>query len=76
MSKKPKIDKRLDKLFKGITPEESDSKSKDNLKVRKEAPLPSAEFFDAPQRPRPTTCSAKKLKTVSSAQAAQAAYVT
>lgn len=48
MSKKPKIDKRLDKLFKDIIPEESDSKAKDKLNVRKkEAPLPPAESLSA-----------------------------
>ena len=38
MPKKPKIDKRLDKFFKDINPEESDSKSKRSLKVQKEEP--------------------------------------
>ena len=48
MSKKPKIDKRLDKLFKDIIPEESDSKPKDKSIVRKkEAPLPPAESLSA-----------------------------
>lgn len=41
MPKKPKIDKRLDKLFREILPEENDSRSKNSPKVRKDAPLPS-----------------------------------
>ncbi|MDO9300567.1 MAG: GAF domain-containing protein [Anaerolineales bacterium] len=64
MSKKPKIDKRLDKLFKGIIPEESDSKSRDNLNVRKEAPLPPADSLSASvQRLIPAS---QKAETVSS----------
>jgi PAS domain S-box-containing protein len=48
MSKKPKIDKRLDKLFKDIIPEESDSKPKDKLNVRKKgASPPPAESLSA-----------------------------
>ncbi len=43
MPKKPKIDKRLDKLFKDINPEESDSKSKRSLQVQKETPPPSGD---------------------------------
>ena len=41
MPKKPKIDKRLDKLFREILPEENDSRSKNSPKVRKDAPPPS-----------------------------------
>ncbi len=37
MPKKPKIDNRLNKLFKGINPEESDSKPKRSSKIEKEA---------------------------------------
>ena len=44
MSKKPKIDKRLDKLFKDINPEESDSKSKRSSKVQKETPHPPVDL--------------------------------
>ncbi len=58
MSKKPKIDKRLDKLFKGIVPEESNSKPKDNLNVQKEKPLPTADSLSASE-PRPTAASKK-----------------
>lgn len=58
MSKKPKIDKRLDKLFKGIIPEESYSKLQDNPNVRKEEPLPSADSLSASE-PRPETASKK-----------------
>jgi len=43
MSKKPKIDKRLDNLFKGITPEDSNSKLKDEPKVEKEVPSSSSD---------------------------------
>ncbi len=39
MSKKPKIDKRLDKLFKGLTPEESASKPKNQPTVEKKRRL-------------------------------------
>jgi PAS domain S-box-containing protein len=43
MSKKPKIDKRLDRLFKGLTPEESESKPKTQAKTEKKtAPLPAS----------------------------------
>ncbi len=42
MPKKPKIDKRLDKLFKEIQPEENISKSGSRPKVKKEAPPPPA----------------------------------
>jgi len=37
MSKKPKINKRLDKLFKDINPEEINSKSRDSSNVQKES---------------------------------------
>jgi PAS domain S-box-containing protein len=40
MSRKPRIDKRLDKLFKEIQPEETVSKSRLRPGVRKEAPPP------------------------------------
>jgi PAS domain S-box-containing protein len=59
MSKKPKIDKRLDKFFKGITPEESDSK-KDKPNVGKESP---ASAGDSGPRPIPVQ---KKTDAVSS----------
>ena len=52
MSKKPEINKRLDKLFKGIIPEESNSKSKDNSKSQKKAPPPPADSLNA-STPRP-----------------------
>jgi PAS domain S-box-containing protein len=51
MSKKPKIDKRLDKLFKGITPEERDSKSNDRSNTQKDVPLPSADSFSVSASP-------------------------
>ncbi|MEW6406484.1 MAG: GAF domain-containing protein, partial [Chloroflexota bacterium] len=41
MSKKPKIDNRLNKLFKGIHLEESDSKAGQVSKTQQEAPPPS-----------------------------------
>jgi PAS domain S-box-containing protein len=41
MPKKPKIDKRLDKLFRDIRPEENASLSKTNSQIGKEAPHPS-----------------------------------
>ncbi len=69
MSKKPKIDKRLDKLFKGIVPEESYSKPQDNSNVRKEEPLPSADSLIASE-PRPETAS-KKAEAVSPPMPAQ-----
>jgi PAS domain S-box-containing protein len=69
MSKKPKIDKRLDKLFEGIVPEEKDSKPLDNSNVRKEAPLPSADSLSA-SGPRPETAS-KKAEAVFSPMPAQ-----
>jgi PAS domain S-box-containing protein len=49
MSKKPKINKRLDSLFKGITLEESDAKTKDDSINRKEATLPFTESSSASQ---------------------------
>src|SRR5690349_3065641 len=42
MPKKQKIDKRLDKLFDNITPEETASGSKSKPKVENEAPRPAA----------------------------------
>ena len=42
MSKKPKIDKRLDKLFQGITPEKSNSTLKDKSKGEQKAPPPAS----------------------------------
>ncbi len=65
MSKKPKIDKRLDKLFKDIIPEESDLKPKDKSIVRKkEALFPPAESLSA-SGPRPTIAP-QKAEAVSS----------
>ena len=64
MSKKPKIDKRLDKFFKGITPEESNSKSKDNLNVRKEVLPPPADSLNASGTR--LTLAREKTETVSS----------
>jgi hypothetical protein len=49
MSKKPKIDKRLDKLFKGINPEERDSKPNDSSNARKNESLPLADSSRAHQ---------------------------
>jgi PAS domain S-box-containing protein len=43
MPKKPKINKRLDKLFQDINPEESDSRSKRGSQVQKETPPPSVD---------------------------------
>ncbi|MCE9647585.1 MAG: PAS domain-containing protein [Chloroflexi bacterium] len=53
MPKKPKIDNRLDRLFKGIKPEESDAKEKRISKeVQKEViPPPSDSFSDSKQNP-------------------------
>jgi len=50
MSKKPKIDKRLDKLFKGINPEERDSKPNDSSNARKNKSLPLADSSRAPEQ--------------------------
>ena len=62
MSKKPKIDKRLDKLFKDIVPEQSDSKSQDKPNVHKEAPPPPAESLRASEPlPQPAW---KKTETI------------
>ena len=69
MSKKPKIDKRLDKLFKDIVPEESNSKPKDKLNVRKETPPPTADSLSASEL-HPTTAP-KKAEAVSSSKPAQ-----
>ena len=69
MSKKPKIDKRLDNLFKGIVPEKINSKPKDNLNVQNETPLPSADSLNA-SPPRPTTGS-KKSEAASSLKPTQ-----
>ncbi len=64
MSKKPKIDKRLDKFFKGIIPEESNSKSKDSVKDPKKASLPPTDSLrTSSQRPIPAS---QKTKAVSS----------
>ena len=47
MPKKPKIDKRLDKLFKDIQPEQSLSESKRSSKVQEEAPFHPADSSSA-----------------------------
>ncbi|MBC7878432.1 MAG: response regulator [Anaerolineales bacterium] len=57
MPKKPKIDKRLDKLFKDIQPEENASKTKRSSKVEKEAapqtdPKPALKKSEAAITPR------------------------
>jgi PAS domain S-box-containing protein len=66
MSKKQNINKRLDKLFNGITPEESNLKSKDNSKVQEKAPLAPADSLSAPE-PR-LNPARKKLEAVSPTQ--------
>lgn len=58
MSKKPKIDKRLDKLFKDIQPEDNASKTRRSSKVEKEAathtvPKPAEQKPEAIPSPRP-----------------------
>lgn len=47
MPKKQKIDNRLDKLFKGIKPEESDSKTKRSSKVEKDVAIPHSASTNA-----------------------------
>jgi PAS domain S-box-containing protein len=49
MSKKPKIDKRLDSLFKSLTPEEFNSIPKDESKPEKKAPSSPADSSNAPK---------------------------
>lgn len=51
MPKKPKIDKRLDKLFKDIQPEENASRSAPRPKAQEEAPLHSLDLKPAAQKP-------------------------
>ncbi len=54
MSKKPKIDKRLDNLFKGLTPEESETKPKGQPRSQKKAPsAPAVVSSDSGQRKMP-----------------------
>ncbi|MBI5942919.1 MAG: GAF domain-containing protein [Chloroflexi bacterium] len=68
MPKKPKIDKRLDKLFRDIHPEENVSKSKRIPKVDKTAPLPIKlepvrqipEQIPTPEPARPAPIAPKK----------------
>jgi GAF domain-containing protein len=66
MPKKQKIDKRLDKLFDNITPEETASGSKSKPKVEKEAPRPSApqpvQSVPAVSTPEPSVPSTSKPK--------------
>lgn len=55
MPKKPKIDKRLNQLFKDIQPEENVSKSKRKPKVQEEAALPILDLKpESAAAPRPT----------------------
>ncbi|MBL8102503.1 MAG: PAS domain S-box protein, partial [Anaerolineales bacterium] len=58
MPKKPKIDKRLNKLFEDIQPEKNISKSGSKPKVQEEAPLPPPAAVPQPPEsaatPRPT----------------------
>ncbi len=58
MPKKPKIDKRLNKLFEDIQPETNVSKSKSRPKVKEEAPLsppkPDQQKSESATTPRPT----------------------
>ena len=61
MPKKPKIDKRLDKLFNDIQPEESVSKAKRSSKVEKEA-APQVDLKPAQKKPEAVT-SPRPLKT-------------
>jgi hypothetical protein len=49
MPRKPKTNKRLDKLFKDINPEENVSDAKSKPKVRKEAPQADPKPVSAPQ---------------------------
>ncbi|WKZ38117.1 MAG: ATP-binding protein [Anaerolineales bacterium] len=61
MPKKPKIDKRLDKLFQDIKPEENVSKPKRKPKVQEEAPPPSLDLKPVAQNPE-ANISAKRVK--------------
>ena len=58
MPKKPKIDKRLNKLFEDIRPETNDSKPRSRPKVREEAPpsapKPVQQKTESAATPRPT----------------------
>jgi GAF domain-containing protein len=62
MSRKPKIDKRLDKLFKDIQPEENVSKSARKPKVRNEAPPPLLDPKPAPPKPEAVSTARKPVK--------------
>jgi len=62
MPKKPKLDKRLDKLFKGIKPEESDSKIKRSSKVGKAGVIPDSTSTNASDpNPIPVQQQAEKV---------------
>lgn len=61
MPKKPKIDKRLDKLFQDIKPEENVSKPKRKPKVQEEAPPSSLDLKPVAQNPE-ANISAKRVK--------------
>jgi len=50
MPKKPKIDNQLDKLFKGMRPEEKDSLAKSFSKTAKIASVPPADFVSESDR--------------------------
>lgn len=62
MPRKPKIDKRLDKLFKDIQPEENVSKSARKPKVQKEAPPPVLNPKPAPPKPEAVSPARKPVK--------------
>jgi PAS domain S-box-containing protein len=64
MSKKPKLDKRLDKLFQGITPEERDTKSKDKPKLDEKKASLSTSLPSTPAS-LPTTASGKRPVPIS-----------
>jgi PAS domain S-box-containing protein len=67
MSKKPKIDKRLDNLFKGLTPEESETKPKGQPRgEKKSSPAPAAVSSDLGQQ---TPHLAKKAESTPKKQA-------
>jgi PAS domain S-box-containing protein len=62
MPKKPKIDKRLDKLFKDIHPEENVSKAQRKPRIQKEAPPLSADLKPAPPKPKVDSQPEKSVK--------------
>ncbi|MBL8079000.1 MAG: response regulator [Anaerolineales bacterium] len=72
MPKKQKIDKRLDKLFDNLTPEETASGTKSKARVRKEAPPLSAPepvqpIQNAVSTPEPSKPASKEISTPATA---------